>query len=239
MGARADNTIVVIPSYNEARTIGGIVRDTVNMGLDVLVIDDGSSDHTERIALDNGAMVIRHTHNLGKGYSVREGIKDVLEKLKYDWMVMMDGDGQHHTEDIPVLMDATKEEGVDIVMGNRMDAAHSMPSVRYLTNRFMSWVLSCMCGQHMPDTQCGFRLIRVEALKKLSLTSEKYDIESEMLIRAAEIDMKIVSAPIRTIYGDETSEIHPVHDTIRFFSLISRHYRRSHGLFGKKKKDGR
>jgi len=80
MAALIDNTIVVIPSYNESRTIGNIVLGIVNMGLSVLVIDDGSTDNTERVALDNGAMVIRHRQNLGKGFSVREGIKLFLKK---------------------------------------------------------------------------------------------------------------------------------------------------------------
>ena len=83
MGSRIDNTIVVIPSYNESRTIGEIVRSTVSMGMSVLVIDDGSQDNTERIALDNGAMVIRNTENKGKGRSVREGFRHVLDKTNF------------------------------------------------------------------------------------------------------------------------------------------------------------
>ena len=120
MESRPDNTLTIIPSYNEARTIGAIVRDIVRMDMNVLVIDDGSGDNTERIALDNGAMVIRHRHNLGKGFSVREGVKHVLEKTNYEWIIMMDGDGQHHTEDIPALMEATRDGKADMVIGNRM-----------------------------------------------------------------------------------------------------------------------
>jgi len=238
MESRNDNTIAVIPSYNEARTIGDIVQDIVGMGMSVLVIDDGSSDNTERAALDNGAMVIRHKQNRGKGVSLREGISYVLDKMNYEWMIMMDGDGQHHTEDIPILMKSTRLDEVDIVAGNRMLYTQTMPSLRYWTNRFTSWVLSMMCGQRIPDTQCGFRLIRTEALKKMKLKSKKYDIESEMLILAAENNLRIKSVPIRTIYGEETSEIHPVRDTIRFFKLILRHHFNSDGLRGTKKKDG-
>jgi glycosyltransferase involved in cell wall biosynthesis len=241
MEARIDNTIVVIPSYNEARTIGEIVRGVVRMGMTVLVIDDGSSDMTERIALDNGAMVIRHRDNLGKGFSIREGIRHVLEKTRFEWMIMMDGDGQHHTEDIVSLMKATFGDcgEVDIVTGNRMQETADMPPVRYLTNRFMSWVISGICGQFIPDTQCGYRLIRVNALRDLTLTSEKYDIESEMLMRIAGKGGKIASVPIRTIYGEETSDIHPARDTLRFFNLILTHHLRANGSRGKKEKDGK
>jgi glycosyltransferase involved in cell wall biosynthesis len=220
MESRKNNTIVVIPSYNEYRTIGDIVRNIVRMGLSILVVDDGSIDNTERIALDNGALVIRHKQNLGKGLSVRQGISYVLDKTNFEWMIIMDGDGQHHTEDIPALISATHDEEVDIVIGNRMHETTTMPSARYWANRLMSWVVSKMCRQDIPDTQCGYRLVNVAALKKLKLTSKKFDIESEMLIQAAESNMKIKSVPIQTIYGEETSRINPIRDAIKFIALI-------------------
>ena len=229
MESRADNTIVIIPSYNEARTIGKIVKDIVKIGLNVLVVDDGSVDHTEREALDNGALVIRHTGNLGKGVSVREGIEYVLEKMNYEWLIMMDGDGQHDPADIPAFMAATRKEA-DIVIGNRMLQTKTMPPARYWTNKFTSWVLSKLCGQSIPDSQCGYRLIRIDALRSLKLTSDKYDIESEIIIEAAEDNRKIKSVPIRTIYGEEISSIHPVHDTIRFFQLVKKYHRKKNEL---------
>jgi glycosyltransferase involved in cell wall biosynthesis len=220
MEATVKNTIVLIPSYNESRTIGKVVRDITGIGLNVLVIDDGSIDNTEREALDGGAMVIRNRMNIGKGYALREGFKQVFEKMNYEWLIMMDGDGQHHPEDIPALMDATKDDDIDLVNGNRMLYTRNMPFIRYGTNRFTSWVLSSMCGQEIPDSQCGFRLIRIDALKKIDLTSDKYDIESEILIKAARQGLKIRSVPVATIYGDEVSGINRVRDTIRFFRLI-------------------
>ncbi len=224
MEARLDNTIAVIPSYNEVRTIGEIVRGIISMGMTVLVIDDGSGDNTERVALDNGALVIRQKTNVGKGFSIRSGILHVLKKTNFEWMVILDGDGQHQVEDILALMDATKTPDVDIVLGNRMLETKNMPPVRYLTNKFMSWMLSKMCGQYLPDTQCGFRLFGREALGKMRLISDKYDIESEILIEAAKNDLKIRSVPIRTIYGEEVSEIHPGRDTIRFIKLILHYF---------------
>ncbi|MBD3426002.1 MAG: glycosyltransferase [Candidatus Omnitrophica bacterium] len=239
MVATTDNTIVVIPSFNEARTIGSIVRHIVGMGLTVLVIDDGSVDNTERAALDNGAIVIRHRRNLGKGFSVREGIRHVLKKTNFEWMIMMDGDGQHHPEDIPALMERTRSEEVEIVIGNRMLQTKTMPSARFWTNKFMSWVISGICKQQIPDTQCGFRLIKTKVLEMLKLTSQKYDIESEMLMQAAHHGMNIASVKIQTIYGEEISEIHPVRDTIRFFKLIFTHHMSPNGLRYSKKKNGR
>jgi len=195
------------------------------MGLSVLVIDDGSTDNTERAALDNGALVLRHRKNIGKGFSVREGVKYVISKTNFEWVIIMDGDGQHHTEDIPGLMEATVQEvKPDVVIGNRMLETKTMPSIRYFTNKFMSWLISGICRQYIPDTQCGYRLINVNALKKLKLTSKKYDIESETLILAAEMKMKITSVPIQTIYGAEISKIKPIRDMAKFCKLIFRHH---------------
>ena len=222
MEAQASNTIVVIPSYNEAMTIGSIVRDVTSMGFSVLVIDDGSRDNTRGEALDNGAMVIRNKENLGKGGSIKKGICHVLEKMNYQWMLLMDGDGQHHPEDIPFFIEATNKDDVDIVLGNRMMQTKAMPPARYWTNRFTSWVTSGICGQKIPDSQCGYRLIRVKAIQGLELASDNYDIDSELLIEASRDGLKITSIPVQTIYGNEVSEIHPVHDTIRFFGLIFR-----------------
>lgn len=238
MGPRVDNTIAVIPSYNEARNIGRVVRTISDMGMTVLVIDDGSVDSTERIALDNGAIVIRHKKNRGKGYSVREGMCHVVHKTKFEWMIMMDGDGQHHPEDIPSLMDAAADDAADMVIGNRMLDVKTMPPVRFWTNKFTSWVVSGICRQYVPDSQCGYRLLRVEGLKKLTLLSDKYDIESEMLIQAARRGLKIRSARIQTIYGDEVSKIHPLKDTIRFFRLIIKHHLESDDPGTEKRKDG-
>jgi glycosyltransferase involved in cell wall biosynthesis len=238
MESRADNTVVIIPSYNEARTIGKVVKDIVKLGLDALVIDDGSEDNTEREALDHGAVVIRNIDNMGKGASIRRGVKHLLDKTKYEWVVMMDGDGQHDPADIPRLMDVTRKGDVDIVIGNRMNQTRTMPFSRYWTNKFMSWVLTRMCGHSIPDSQCGYRLIKMDALKGIKLTTDKYDIESEIIIEAVEENFKISSAPIRTIYGEETSKINPVRDTIKFFSLIKKYHHRKNEPRRAKTKNG-
>lgn len=224
MGSRIDNTIAIIPSFNESRTIGSVVNETISMGLKVLVVDDGSSDNTARVAMDNGALVIGHSQNKGKGAAVREGMRYVLENTNFEWMVIMDGDGQHHPADIPFLMQATTAPDVDLVIGNRMLQTRDMPKARYWTNRFTSWVVSGICGEKIPDTQCGFRLLRSDAVKNMTLTTDKYDIESEILIQAAESNHHIRSVPIRTIYGEEVSAIKPIRDTFKFFKLVLKYH---------------
>lgn len=212
---------VLIPSYNEARTIGGLVRDLRRRGLTVYVVDDGSQDDTAAIAESEGAVVLKHKVNKGKGASMREGFRHVVKK-GFDAVMVMDGDGQHHVDDIDAFLRRMEETGCDIVIGNRMTDTSSMPLLRIYTNRFMSWLISKMSGQYVPDTQSGFRLIKNRALKTITLESSNYEIESEMIIKAARAGFRIESAPIKTIYNDEKSRINPVIDAFRFLLFITK-----------------
>jgi len=215
---------VLIPSYNESSTIGGVVKDIKDMGLDVIVVDDGSTDNTERVAADSGAIVMRHVKNLGKGASLKEGFDFILGTTNFDSVIIMDGDGQHNPKDIQKFISHAREQNDDIVVGNRMGHTKDMPLVRILTNKIMSSMLSALCKQRIPDTQCGFRFIRRGVLEKIKLESSKYDLESELLIKASRRNMKIASVPVESIYKDELSCIHPLKDTVRFMNLLLKSY---------------
>lgn len=210
---------VIIPTYNESRAIADIVNRVRKMAFDVVVIDDGSNDNTGLIARQSGAHVILHATNRGKGASLKAGFVHALIN-KYDGIVVMDGDGQHRPEDIRRFIQHAKASGADLIIGNRMDDARTMPLIRRLTNRYMSKFISGFTGQYIPDTQCGFRFIKTDLLKKIDLTTSKYETESEMLIKAARDRFKILSIPIKSIYNDEASAIHPIKDTLRFIRLI-------------------
>lgn len=215
---------VLIPSYNVAKTIGGIVREIKALGLDAIVIDDGSTDNTQKIASENGALVMRHINNLGKGASLKEGFDFILRMTNFDTVIIMDGDGQHNPRDVKKFISRAHEYNDDIIIGNRMVITKNMPFVRLATNKFMSFLLSVTCKQRIPDTQCGFRLIKRKVLKNLKLESNKYDLESEMLIKASKLNFKIASVPIETIYRGELSRIDPIKDTFRFVNLFVRSY---------------
>ena len=114
------------------------------------------------------------------------------------------------------------ETDADIVVGNRMMDTASMPAARKITNRIMSRVISKMCGQTIPDTQCGFKLIKRNVLESVKFEFSNFEIESEILLKAAKKGFKIESVPVKTVYRDETSKIKPVLDTLRFFAFIIR-----------------
>jgi len=214
-----NRTCVLIPSYNEARTIGGLVSGLRAMGLAAYVVDDGSTDETAGIAEKAGAIVFRHTRNKGKGASLVEGFGRIV-KEGYDRVAVMDGDGQHSLDDIQVLMKKMDETGADMVIGSRMGETSKMPFIRICVNRFMSDVLSRIVGQPVPDSQSGLRLIKREVLEGVRLETANYETESELLIKAGRAGFRIESAPIKTIYQGQKSRINPITDTIRFFKLL-------------------
>ncbi|MDP3804795.1 MAG: glycosyltransferase family 2 protein [Candidatus Omnitrophota bacterium] len=213
------NYCALIPSYNEERTIGGIIKQLKAGSVVVYIVDDGSTDATYSIAVSEGAVVIRHEKNMGKGASLREGFKHILKK-GYDAILVIDGDNQHEIDSIDDFIRKMDETGADMVIGNRMADTASMPIVRNITNRFMSWLISKICGQRVPDTQCGFRLIKTRLLEKIKLESSNFEIESEIILKASGLGFKIESVPIKAVYQDEKSRINPVADTIRFIYFM-------------------
>ncbi len=210
---------VIIPAYNEEMRIGHIVREIKAKDLDCLVIDDGSSDKTRKIAQQEGASVIAHPFNLGKGISLRDGFRRIMD-AGYDFIITMDGDGQHHPDEISNFIKAAEENDAAIILGNRMHNPKDMPLRRRLTNWFMSALISGIARQDIPDSQCGFRLMRVGVLNTIPLTTDKYEIESEVLIEASRAGFKIISIPVKSIYRGQKSQIRPVVDTVRFMSFI-------------------
>ena len=210
---------VIIPTYNESKDIGGLIKKIRQLGLDVLVVDDGSNDKTSEIARTNAAAVLRNEVNQGKGASLIRGFEYALEN-GYEAVITMDGDGQHLTEDIPCFMRVAEHSDSAVFVGNRMNQKKDMPLIRILTNKFMSWLISGIIKQRIPDTQCGFRLIKREVMGKWNLETDRYEIESEILIQAFRLGYKIESVPIKTVYSREKSQINPFVDTLRFIRYI-------------------
>lgn len=215
------NVCVIIPTYNEARTIGELIRQIRAQDLKVIVIDDGSQDNTSELARENGAVVLRNFDNEGKGACLIKGFHYALSH-NFDAIVSMDGDGQHLASDIPYFLRLAKYSESGIFIGNRMSQTKSMPWLRLWTNKFMSVLISKIARQKIPDTQCGFKLIKKEVLERLKLVTSKYETESEVLIKASRLGFRIESVPITTIYGEENSQIKPLLDTLRFVRFIVR-----------------
>ncbi len=215
----------LIPAYCEERFIADVVRRTRAQLEDVLVVDDGSPDRTATLAQEAGAEVLVHSQNLGKGMAIQTGLRD-LGTRGADYVLILDADGQHLPEEIPRFLEAVAQRPDKMLVGNRMHDTKDMPWKRRLTNQFMSGQISLLCGQHIPDTQCGFRMIHRDLFPRLLAASKagRFDYETEMLILAAWRGERIGAVPISTVYGEETSSIHPVRDGARFFKLMGRYW---------------
>jgi glycosyltransferase involved in cell wall biosynthesis len=210
---------VVIPCYNEAKGIAALVGRIRGLDLDVVVVDDGSDDNTAALAKQMGAKVLRNEARQGKGASLRKGFAFALQN-SFEAVITMDGDGQHDPADIPRFIIYAHGREPCMIVGNRILDARGMPLIRWLTNHFMSWIISMICGQKVLDSQNGFRFISAAVLKNITLITDNFEIESEMLIAAGKKGFKIYSVPVKTIYSDEKSRINPVVDTIRFFRFL-------------------
>lgn len=222
----------LIPAFREADRIGPVIERARRVVPTVVVVDDGSPDATADVARAAGATVIRHEVNRGKGAALRTGF-EYARNAGFDAVITLDADGQHDPGDIPALLDAHGRTGAALVVGSRMSDLHQMPLIRKWTNWFMSWLLSRRMGQWVPDTQCGFRLFAREAFPDDEVASTGFAAESEVLLRLAARGVRIVSAPVRTIYGGEKSKIHPVRDTLRFFRMLRRYpKRKGAGTYG-------
>jgi len=216
------NAVVVIPAYNAAKTIGPLVRQVKQLALDPVVVNDGSTDETVQAATEAGALVISHLQNQGKGSALRTGFAFALQ-AGYDAVVTMDSDGQHDPQEIPHLLDVASLPQATVVVGHRLVDGWCMPVLRRWTNRLMSWIVSLLARQRIPDSQCGFRVIRRQVLSTIHLSTRRFDLETELLLATTRRGWRVISVPIRTIYRHHPSSIHPVWDGLRFIRLVFWH----------------
>ncbi len=211
---------VVIPCLNEARTIGALVREIRRQLPSVIVVDDGSSDETGRRAMEAGADVIRHEAPRGKGAALRAGWQRAAEQA-FTWTLCMDGDGQHAVADIAKFLACAEQGRASLVVGNRMAGAAVMPWLRRQVNRWMSRRLSRAAGCALPDSQCGFRLLRLDVWRGLALRTCHFEIESELLLAFIAAGHRVEFVPIEVIYKAERSKINPLRDSWRWFRWLA------------------
>jgi glycosyltransferase involved in cell wall biosynthesis len=219
--APASQCAAVIPCYNEAQTISSVISAARPHVTSIIVIDDGSPDETAALAESAGAIVLRHSTNQGKGAALRAGFQKARE-LNLHWAIALDGDGQHAPSEIPRFMERAQNTGALMVVGNRMTAERrkQMPWLRRLVNRYMSRRLSKLAGHPLPDSQCGFRLLNLDAWSALPINTTRFEIESELTLEFIRAGRSVEFVPISVIYKNEHSKIHPVRDTVRWFKWL-------------------
>lgn len=199
--SKENNLFVVIPAYNESGRIENVLRDIKKIDVPVIVVDDGSRDSTFEQAKKHDVLVLKHKVNLGKGAAIKTGCEAAIS-LGADAIVMMDSDGQHKIEDLPNFLEKIKSGNFDVVFGSR-NMNLGIPFVRYLGNKLASILVALLFGVYISDLLCGFRAITKKAYTKMKLKSSGYGIETEMVIRTAELKLRYCEIAVETIYYDK------------------------------------
>ncbi len=195
------NVIAIIPAFNEELAIGSVVLRTIPFVNHVIVADDGSHDMTSFIAEHAGAEVVRLSKNHGKAYAVMRGF-DRARQLGADIVVMLDGDGQHHPEEIPSLIAPILKDDADLVIGSRfLNDVNSIPAYRKLGQKTLNTLTKFASSYKATDSQSGFRALNSAALNGFSIEPSGYDIESVMISYLSDKGFRIIEVPIQCNYA--------------------------------------
>jgi glycosyltransferase involved in cell wall biosynthesis len=204
-------TLAVIPCCNEEVTVANVILKTKRFVNEVVVIDDGSTDETKKIAQEAGATVITHKKNRGKGAAIRTGFQYALDH-DFDYVVTIDGDGQHNPLEIPALLDNVIKNGHDISIGYRVGNDTEMPRWRRVGKRVLDYTTSMGTGGFVTDSQCGFRAFNKKAVEAIApkLKGDAFSVESEQLIKAHESGLNVINTNVTCKYKDlKTSTKNP------------------------------
>lgn len=193
-------TAIVIPSYNEERTVSEVVRRAAGQADVIFVIDDGSSDRTALRAREAGAEVVSHVVNRGLGASIGTGLAAALA-AGAEVMVTLDADLQHDPAEVPKLVEPIISDRADVVIGSRLLTATSMPGYRQIENRLGNLVTFALFGIRCSDTQSGFRAFSRRAAEMIQIETDGMEVSSEILRQTKRLGLRLVEVPIGAHYS--------------------------------------
>ncbi len=212
---------VIIPTYNNRRTVRGVVEAALAVAGTVIVIDDGCTDGTRDELADLPAVVISHKRNRGKGAALRTGFRKAHE-LGYTHAVTLDSDGQHFPEEIPTLVAASRENPDAVVIGARDMSGEHVPRRSSFGRMFSNYWLKVATGVEVGDSQSGFRVYPLRHVTRVRTMFRKFTYECEVIIRMAWGGCGILNVPVRVHYppqGERVSHFHPFWDNVGFSCL--------------------
>jgi len=191
--------MVVIPAYQNAGTIGDVVKRAKMFCDAVMVVSDGSTDSTAEVAREVGARVVVHGSNLGKGEAIKHAIS-LAHDENFTHVVTLDGDGQHYPEDLPDILSRARSAPQALILGERDLLAANLPRRNRVGNAWSNFWVNLAMGTHFSDTQCGFRVYPVALMGAFRLHGSGYEFETEVLIRAKREGISVLSVPVRVYY---------------------------------------
>lgn len=211
---------LVLPTYNNDQTIGNVLENLVEHTSDIIVVNDGSTDTTARI-LDTFrsrlAAVVSYPVNRGKGYALKCGFRKAIEK-NYAYALTLDTDGQHDWSCVERLVEAAKASPNTLLIGSRYRYHHNTPGQNKFANRFSNFWFYVQTGQPLPDTQSGCRLYPLRLMKDMTLLTNRFEMEIEVLVRCAWRHIPLKAVPITVYYapeGKRVSHFRPCKDFLR------------------------
>ena len=201
--SRYSDVLVIIPAFNEATAIGAVVTDLRRQFPNILVIDDGSTDDTSQVAKEAGAHIARHLVNIGQGGALDTGFQVAARMPRFSWVVTFDADGQHRVSDAAAMVDAGREQGVDIVLGTRFGDGSSNAStlkraVLRAGTRYTRWTT----GLAVTDTHNGLRALTTDLARRIELEDRGMGHASDILDFIAHHDVSWIEVPIHIEYTD-------------------------------------
>ena len=195
----------IIPAYQAAPSVGDVVRGTLEILPEVLVVDDGSTDGTAEVARRAGARVVSHPVNRGKGAALSTGFRDLFGR-GFEAVLTLDADGQHLPCEIPKVLAA--RDGGDLILGVRDHLFGEMSTVRRLSNRLSSKAISFAAGQRLSDIQTGFRLYSKRLIDTVGFPEARFEAESAVVVRAARHGFRVVTVPVHLGFADGRTTSH-------------------------------
>lgn len=222
--ARRLGCAVVIPTYNNDRTLGGVIAGVRRYCADIFVVNDGSTDRTaEVLASTEGIRTIAYARNRGKGYALRRGLRAARE-AGFRYALTIDSDGQHYPDDIARFIERTERRPDTLLIGARNLTADNMPARNTFANRFSNFWYLVETGRRLEDTQSGFRLYPLRRLGRLRSLCSRYEFEVEVIVRAAWRGVEVENIPVKVYYapdGERVSHFRPLRDFTRISLLNS------------------
>lgn len=212
---------IIIPTYNNCRTVVDVARRALMLCKDVIVVNDGSTDGTADVLEDVDVTVLVHERNRGKGQALKTGLLYARDK-GFTHAVTIDADGQHFPEDIPVLMEASGQNPGSLIVGCRNLTSENMPRQNTFANRFSNFWFRLQTAQRLDDTQSGFRIYPLDRLYGMWLVTSRYEAELELMVFAAWHGVRMTGVPVRVLYqpeGERVSHFRPFWDFFRITVL--------------------
>lgn len=206
-GRKSITVCIVIPAYNEEMVIGDVIKNTRNIfdkshfDFEIIIVNDQSTDNTEKAAVDSGATVINHILNQGAGGATSTGLR-YAEKYSFDIAVTMDADGQHDPKDVLSCVEESIKIKTDLLIGSRLIDSQGMSRVKVIGNKGLTFITWLLFGVNVTDSQSGLRVFSKQALDVLEWKSTGYEFCSEMIWRAKQANLIINEYPIKAIYTE-------------------------------------